>query len=209
MLLCETTAQKQIEVNFCCTLKSVRHWFKNNTSEKLEGTSDRLWSLQSTHTTTMWQQEEAESCTCVCAESNAARYRPGQYCSLCNRRWKENIDCEHGESRVKEGDTRPCWTRGQDKDNGCYLTPPNTNMERSAKATQGHSGPCDLQNQNKLLSRADGPVSWMSHTILSGHRKWNVFMSLCCRLCVWLGASVPATEEWGRDSITQWLNVIH
>ncbi len=59
----------QIEVNFCCSLKSVRRLFKNNTSEKLECESDHLRSLQSSHKTTVWEQEEAKAvCVCVCRE---------------------------------------------------------------------------------------------------------------------------------------------
>lgn len=67
----------------------------------------------------------------------------------------------------------------------------------------------ELQNQNKALSGADGPVSWMSYTILSGCRKWNVSTSLSLRLCVWLGLTLPASDERGRDLIMRWLNVIH
>lgn len=82
----------------------------------------------------MWQQEVAKA---VRAESIA-----DQYCSFCNCGLKENIDFEHGESRGKERDTRPCWTRRRDKDDCCYLGPLYTNTKSSARATQCHSGLC-------------------------------------------------------------------
>lgn len=99
------------------------------------------WHLAISSTVT-YNQDVAIGRSCVCAECDTAQQRHDQYSSFCNCGWKENIDCEHGESQGNEGDTGPCCTRRRDKDNCCYLRPLYTTMERSAKATKCHSGLC-------------------------------------------------------------------
>lgn len=61
----------------------------------------------------------------------------------------------------------------------------------------------ELQNQNKVLSRADGPASWMSYAILSGHRKWNVSASVC------LTGFASSSQRWGIQLPSDWMRFIN
>lgn len=121
-----------------------------------------------------------------------------QYCSLCNGGWIHFFT--QGESQEKEGDTGWFWTWKQDKDS-YYLRPLYTNMKRSSIATQCHCGLCWTAEPEQSVKQSRRPVSWMSYAILSCHRKWNVFLCVPDWLCIF--------QPVMRDSITQWLNVIH
>lgn len=116
---------------------------------------------------------------------------------------KRNIDCERRESWGKQGDTEP-----KDRTKMAAVTSGLcTQIWKGQPKPPSATLACvDLQNQNKVLSGADGPAPWMSYTILSGHRKWNVSASLCVMLCVLLvWVFQPAMSEAEIQLRSDWM----
>lgn len=170
----ETAARGQTVVNRCCSLKSVRH--KNQHLGDIE--VDR-WYLQSSHTTMMWLKEETTAVLLGKGLINTAAYRG----------WKENIDCEHGESRGKQGDTR---SRRQDKDKYCFLCSCTQTWKGQPKPRSATVARVDLQNHRNKAKRAGRFLECHTQSSPATGNETRLLL-----LCVCLALNLPA-RRWAR-----------
>lgn len=171
---CENTAWAQVKVNCRCSLKSV-------TLKK-----PHLWHIEVDRwaARNLFYKEEAKDVSvlwamllCKALINTAASLITGN---------KRNIDCERRES----------W-RKQDKDGCCYLRPLYANMERSAKASQCHSGLCWFSEPEQSAKRSRRPCSLnVIHNPFWPQEMKCVCLSVCYVMC--LARFESSSQRWAR-----------
>lgn len=126
--------------------------------------------------------------------SDAALQSPNQYCSFSKHRkeeehwlWTEGILGKIG----RYGAKRP------DKDGCRYLRPLYANMERSAKASQCHSGLCWFAEpeQSAKRSRRHGSLNVIHNPFWPREMKC-VCLSVCYVMC--LAGFESSSQRWAR-----------